>query len=438
MHADHTPPRPLLIRAVGRWPLLALSINDVVGSGIYLLPASAALLLGPASLWAVLLAGLASSLLVLCYAQAASCFDGTGGAYLYAREAFGNFIGFQIGWMTWVTRVAVAAALANGLSLAIGALLPALADGFARITVVVVALAFVTWINLIGVKAGARTAVALAIGKLVPLLFFIVVGAWFIDGSRIQLLAAAPTARLGEAALLLLFAYAGFENSPAAAGEYRNPKRDMPAALLRMIVIVTAIYLGVQAVALGTLPGLAGSRSPLTEAAQGFAGSGAALLLGIGATLSILGTLTTTMLFGPRYVYAIALDGSAPQVFARLHPRWRTPVAAILLQAVLALLLALSGSFVELALLSMVARLCAYIGTAAAVIVLRRRHAGRTGLLRLPGGDAIPLAAMLLSLALLASARLENLIAGALAFAVGALIYRLSRGADPARRVPPG
>ena len=431
-------PRPGLIRAVGRWPLLALSINDVVGSGIYLLPASAALLLGPASLWAVLLAGLAVSLLVLCYAQAASCFDQPGGAYLYAREAFGDFIGFEIGWLTWVTRVAVAAALANGFVQALAAFVPALAAGPPRIAGIAAVLAFVTTVNLIGVRASANTAVALVIAKLVPLLFFVVVGAWFIEPARFADLAIGSDARLGEAALLLLFAYAGFENSPAAAGEYRNPKRDLPAALLRMIVIVTAIYLGVQAVALGTLPGLAGSRSPLTEAAQGFAGSGAALLLGIGATLSILGTLTTTMLFGPRYVYAIALDGSAPQVFARLHPRWRTPVAAILLQAVLALLLALSGSFVELALLSMVARLCAYIGTAAAVIVLRRRQAGRTGLLRLPGGDAIPLAAMLLSLALLASARLENLIAGALAFAVGALIYRLSRGADPDRRVPPG
>ncbi len=423
---------PRLIRAVGRWPLLALSINDVVGSGIYLLPASAALLLGPASLWAVLLAGLASSLLVLCYAQAASCFDGTGGAYLYAREAFGPFIGFEIGWLTWVTRVAVAAALANGFALALGALVPVLADEGARFAVAFAALAFVTVINLVGVRAGARTGVVLAIGKLVPLLFFIVVGAWYIDGSRLDVFALPPDGRLGEAALLLLFAFAGFENSPAAAGEYRNPKRDLPVALLRMIVIVTAIYLGVQAVALGTLPGLAGSRSPLAEAAEGFAGPGAAVLLGIGAGVSILGTLTTTMLFGPRYVYAIALDGSAPAVFARLHPRWRTPVAAILLQAVLALALAWTGSFVELALLSMVARLCAYIGTACAVIVLRRRHAGRAGLLQLPGGDLIPVAAVLLSLALLASARVENLLAGAIAIVIGALIHLASRRAGGA------
>lgn len=421
------PSRPGLIRAVGRWPLLALSINDVVGSGIYLLPASAALLLGPASLWAVLLAGVAVSLLVLCYAQAASCFDQPGGAYLYAREAFGDFIGFEIGWMTWVTRVAVAAALANGFVQALAAFMPLLAGGTMRVAGIVAVLALVTTVNLVGVRASANTAVALVIAKLVPLLFFVVVGAWFIEPARFADLAIASDARLGEAALLLLFAYAGFENSPAAAGEYRNPKRDLPAALLRMIVVVTLIYLGVQAVALGTLDDLATSRAPLVDAARSFAGAPAALLLGAGAAVSILGTLTTTMLFGPRYVYAIALDGAAPAVFARLHPRWRTPVAAILLQAVLALGLALTGSFVELALLSMVARLCAYIGTAAAVMVLRRRHAGRPELLHLPGGDAIPLAALALALALLASARLANLVAGTIAFAIGAAIYVLSR-----------
>lgn len=421
--------RPSLIRAVGRWPLLALSINDVVGSGIYLLPASAALLLGPASLWAVLLAGVAVSLLVLCYAQAASCFDQPGGAYLYAREAFGDFIGFEIGWMTWVTRVAVAAALANGLVQALAAFMPVLGTGPPRVAAIAGVLAAVTAINLVGVRASANTAVALVIAKLVPLLFLVVVGVWFIEPARFADVSIADDARLGEAALLLLFAYAGFENSPAAAGEYRNPKRDLPAALLRMIVIVTLIYLGVQAVALGTLGDLATSRAPLVDAARSFAGTPGALLLGAGAAVSILGTLTTTMLFGPRYVYAIALDGAAPAVFARLHPRWRTPVAAIVLQALLALGLALTGSFVELALLSMVARLCAYIGTAAAVMVLRRRHADRAELLRLPGGDAIPLAALALALGLLASAHVANLVAGAIAFAVGAVIYVFSRRA---------
>src|SRR5690606_29374574 len=138
--------------------------------------------------------------------QAASCFDGTGGAYLYAREAFGPFIGFEIGWLTWVTRVAVAAALANGFALALGSLVPLLAEDGARFAVAFSALAFVTVINLAGVRAGARAGVVLAIGKLAPLLFFIVVGAWHIDGSRLDVFVLPHDGRLGEAALLLLFA----------------------------------------------------------------------------------------------------------------------------------------------------------------------------------------------------------------------------------------
>ncbi|OHE83230.1 MAG: amino acid transporter, partial [Lysobacterales bacterium RIFOXYA1_FULL_69_10] len=345
-----------LVRAVGRWQIVGLSINDVVGSGIYLLPAAAALLLGGASLWAILAAGLAVTMLVLCYAQASSHFDQPGGAYLYAREAFGPFAGFLTGWMTLITRVTVAAALSNGLALAVSLFWPWAASGFGHAAIVIGSLGLLTWINLVGVRTAARAGVALTIAKLLPLLFFVVVGLAYMDWSAVRLegLPLDEPARLGEAALLLLFAYAGFENTPAAAGEYRDPRRDVPFALVAMIALVTALYVLVQLVAQGTLPTLAQSETPLAEAAAGFAGNGAALLLTVGAAISILGTNFNTMLFGPRYMYALAMDGYLPRGLARLHPRWRTPVVAIVLQAALAVLLALTGSFVQLALLSVI------------------------------------------------------------------------------------
>ena len=129
--------QPELVRVVSRWQIVGLAINDVIGSGIYLLPAATAVLLGPASLWAVMLAGLAVALLVLCYAQAASYFDEPGGSYLYAREAFGPFVGFEIGWMVWLTRIASAAALSNGLADAVARFWPAAADGIGRNAVIV-------------------------------------------------------------------------------------------------------------------------------------------------------------------------------------------------------------------------------------------------------------------------------------------------------------
>src|SRR3546814_4603767 len=137
-------------RAVGRWQLFGLSLNAVIGRGIYLLPAAAALLLGPASLWAVLLAGLAVSLLVLCYAQAASYFDQPGGGYLYASEAFGPFVGFEVGWMLLITRVASAAALSNGLAEAVTHFWPTAASGRAHVALIVGSLAFLVAVNVFG------------------------------------------------------------------------------------------------------------------------------------------------------------------------------------------------------------------------------------------------------------------------------------------------
>ncbi len=425
-----------MVRAVSRWQIVGLSINDVIGSGIYLLPASTALLLGPASLWAVLLAGLAVGLLVLCYAQAGSYYDDAGGSYLYARDAFGDFIGFEVGWMTWLTRVASAAALGSGLALAVSKFWAPAGEGWGWTAVVVGSLAFLTYVNVVGVRTAARTGVALVLAKLVPLLFFIAVGAFFVDWSQAVAMGAPPTDKLGEGALLLLYAYAGFENTPAAAGEFRNPRRDVPFALITMIVLVTLIYVAVQVVAQGTVPDLAASRSPLADAAETFAGPAGALLLTLGAAVSILGSNSNTMLFGPRYLYALSADGYGPASLSRVHPRYRTPTIAIIVTGVLATLLVLgqqfggsgvSQAFANLALLSVVARLCSYIGTAASLLVLQKRYRDRPNALVLPGGPLIPVLALLVSLALVASAGVGNLAAAAVAIAVGAVIYQMRR-----------
>lgn len=419
--------QPTLLRAVSRWPIVGLAVNGVIGSGIYLLPASAAALLGPASIWAILLAGLAVGLIVLCFAQASSYFDQPGGAYLYTREAFGGFVGFQVGWMTWLTRLATAAALSNAAALAIAALWPAAAGGWPRAGIVVATLALLTWFNLVGVKSGVRTSVVLVIGKMVPLVLFAAVGIWFVDWSALAVREWPDSRRLAESALLLLFAYAGFENTPAAAGEYKNPQRDIPFALLTMIGIVTATYVAIQVVALGTLPSLGQSRSPLAEAAQGFAGSPAVWLITVGAAISILGTLNNTILFGARYAYALSFDGAGPRALAQVHPVWRTPAIALLVQAAISLPLALTGSFEQLALLSALARLFTYMGTAASLLVLRPRFAQRQGALHLPGGALVPCAALVVSLALVASAGWKDLAAAAAALAVGAVIYAFRR-----------
>lgn len=418
-----------LVRAVTRWQIVGLSLNDVIGSGVYLLPAAAAAMLGSTmSIWGVLLAGCAVALLVLCFAEASSYFDEPGGAYLYTREAFGDFIGFEVGWMTWLARVTSVASLSVGFALACSYLWPAAAEGWGRAMVITVSLIFLAWINVVGVKQGAKMAVFLTIAKSLPLLFFIAVGIFAVDWELFSAESStASSGSLSEAALLLLFAYAGFESTPGAAGEFKNPKRDVPFALLMMISLVTLIYTLVQFVAVGTLPGLAGSESPLAESAALFAGTWAAILMSIGAMVSILGNVGNSTLVGPRYLFALAKDGFGPGVLARIHTSYRTPAVAIIVQTGLALGLALSGSFVGLAMLSIIARLITYIGTAAALPILRKRHQGRPGVVRLPGGFAIPAAALCICLIFLASTTLANLIAGAVAMLVGVIIYRFRK-----------
>lgn len=416
-----------LVRAVSRWQIVGLAINDVIGSGVYLLPAGAAALLGGASVLAVVLAGCAVALLVLCFAEASSYFDEPGGGYLYTREAFGGFVGFEVGWMTWLARVASVASLSAGFALATSFIWPAASSGWTRAAVISVPLAILTWINVRGVKPGARVAVGFAIAKTVPLLLFVGVGVFAIDWTRFAASEVPPMGDFGEAALLLLFAYAGFENTAAAAGEYRNPQRDVPFALLTMIVLVTLLYTLVQIVALGTLPNLAESASPLAESATLFLGAWAGMLMAIGAMISIEGNVGNTTLVGPRYLFALARDGFGPAGLARVHDAYRTPANAIVTQSLIALLLALSGTFVGLAMLSIVARLATYVGTAAAIPVLRRRFAERPGAIRLPGGYAIPIAALALCLLFLVSATFSNLLAGAAALVIGAVIYRFRR-----------
>jgi amino acid transporter len=345
---------------------------------------------------------------------------------VYTREAFGPLVGFEVGWMTWLARVSSVSSLSVGFARALGYLWPAANEGWGQALAIVLPLLVLTAINVIGVKSGVRTAVFLAVTKTLPLLIFIVVGLFFVSWSLATSVTPKPGAgTFGDAVLLLLFAYAGFVNTAAPAGEFKNPRRDVPFALIVQIVIVTLIYTGVQWVALGTLPGVADSKTPLADAAARFLPGVGGLLMTVGGVISILGTNSNTVLSGPRYLYALAQDGFGPAFLARLHPRYRTPAAAIVLQTAIALPLAFTGSFEALATLSAVARLATYFGTALSVPVLRRKLP--PGAVRLPGGPIIPIAAALLCVAFAASANLRNLVAGAIALAVGGVIFMLRR-----------
>jgi APA family basic amino acid/polyamine antiporter len=410
-----------LVRTVGFWGLVAMCINAVVGSGVFLLPHESFMLLGPFSLWAPLLFAVPVFILVLCFAEAASHFSEPGGAYLYARTAFGEFVGFETGWMNWLARVTSLASLSNGFVVALALLIPGLAEGLPRMAVIVAVIVILALIHLAGVKYGAASIYVFTFGKLVPLVGFIVIALIAFRHNPIpaSMTLPGPGTNWNEAVLFLLFAYAGFENLGVPAGEFKNPRRDLPFALLVGILAIAAIYVLAQLGAMASLPDLSKSRTPIASAAAELVGPIGALIVTIGALLSMAGTNSGTMLEGSRMLYALSLGRPRLRVISYVHEKFRTPSVAIAIHATVALALALGGTFATLAKLSAVARLATYLFTAAAVPRLRKLNEG----FRVPGGYLLPILGVAVGLIIVLTLDRMRMILGAIAIIVGAIIY---------------
>ena len=414
-----------LVRAVGFWGLVAMCINAVVGSGVFLLPTESYKLLGPFSLWAPLIFALPVFVLVLCFAEAASHFSEPGGAYLYAKTAFGDFIGFETGWMNWLARVTSLAALSNGFVVSLARIFPSLGTASARIAVILISIAILTAIHYVGVKYGAASIYVFTLGKLIPLVGFIVVAliAWRHNPIPASMHLPGPGTDWSGAALFMLFAYAGFENMGVPAGEFRNPRKELPRALLVGTLAIAAIYVLAQLGAMSALPDLSKTATPIADAAAALIGPLGAIIVTLGALLSMAGTNSGTVLEGSRMLYAISLGRPRLRAVSYVHPRFRTPSVAILIHVLFAAILACAGSFAKLAMLSAVARLTTYLFTCAALPFLRFRVS--TLVLGMVGAA--------ISLALFLTMNRFNFMAAGIAIVVGALIYLLAElGADVA------
>lgn len=424
---------PALRRALGRWDLTAIGVNQVIGSAIFLLPANVAKEVGAWGPLAFLLVGLASLLVALCFAEVGSRFDRTGGPYLPARAAFGRFIGFEVGWMMWFTRVASQASVANGLALALAFYWPTLATTVPRMALITTLTLVLMWINVHGIKQSSLVVNALTIGKLLPLFLFIAVGIWFIDPARFVAMPSVTQGQLGAAALLLVFAYGGYEVTGVAAGEAANPRRDVPFAFVMTIIIVTLVMTLTSIVATGTLPNVAASATPLADGAAIVMGALGALIISVGAALSMTGNNMGQILNGSRTLFALAENGDLPRWFARVHPTRQTPANAIVFTGVVALTLALTGSFVTLAAVSAVARLVMYLAVCIATLVLRRRRPDAQmgeAQFTAPLGPVIPILASLVALSILAGATPQQLLMGAYALAGGAVLFLIAVRSD--------
>jgi APA family basic amino acid/polyamine antiporter len=421
--------QPTLRRELGRWDLTAIGVNQVIGSAIFLLPADVARQIGPWGPMAFLLVGFASLLIALCFAEVGSRFDRTGGPYLPARTAYGRFVGFEVGWMMWFTRVASQASVSNGLALALAFYWPSLAVGWPRAALITVVTAILAFINIRGIKQSSWVVNALTVGKLTPLLAFIVVGIWYVSPDRFSAMPEVTLGQAGAAALLLIFAYGGYEVTGIPAGESSNPRRDVPFAFVTTILTVAVVMTLTSFVATGVLPDAGATRTPLADGAALFMGVAGALLMSVGSAISMTGNNMGQVLTGSRTIYALAENGDLPRWFAKVHPRFHTPSNAILFSVTVALALALTGSFVQLAAVSAVARLVMYVAVTTATLVLRRRAPNgvmRAAEFRIPFGPTVPVLATVVALSILAGATRQQLLAGAAALAAGAVLYAIA------------
>jgi len=416
-----------LKRELGKWDLTAIGVNQVIGGAVFLMAAPLAAQIGAWSGIAVAMVGVLSLLIALNFAEAGSRFEGTGGAYLYTRAAFGRFFSFEVGWMMWVTRVASWASVVNGLTTALAYYWPELGanqPGLAREAVITGVILTLMTINVIGIKQSAWVVNALTYGKLTPLVIFILLGLPYVSFDALRPDMALTWSQISTSALLLIFAYGGYEVVGVPAGETKNPKTAVPFAMVMTIVIVGIVMTLAQVVAMGTLPNIAASQRPLADASLIFLGAWGALLMTTGGAVSMTGNNMGQALSGSRNLYALAEQGDLPSFFGKVHAKFHTPATAIIITSLVALALALFGDFVTLAASSAVSRLLVYAGTCASVLVLRRQGPAA---FTIPGGPVVPVIALVISLAILGGATSLQLQVGGYALVAGAVLYVIAR-----------
>ena len=362
-----------LVRGIGRWDFTAIVINTIIGAGIFGLPGKVYAQIGSYSLFAFALCALITGLIVLCYAEVASRFSATGGSYLYAREAFGPAVGFEVGWLFWIVRVATFAANCNLLVTYLAFFIPGANEGGLRIVFVSLVLLLLTVVNLRGIRESAMMTNIFTIGKLLPLLVFAIVGMYFIEPGNFNFEVVPGYSSFSTAVLLLIYAFVGFEGAVAVSGETKEPERIIPFGLISGILMVALIYIVVQIVSIGTLPGLAASERPIADASVVFLGPFGAAFISIGVVVSILGNLNTGALSASRTLFGMSEQGDLPPVFDRTHSKFKTPYVSIIVTAVVMLILTIQSSFFTAVAIATIARLLFYATTCLALPIFRRR-----------------------------------------------------------------
>ncbi len=425
-----------LVRAIGPWSLGANAVNSALGAGIFVLPGLVAAMLGPSAILAYFICGLAVALVLTCFIEIGSFVKRSGGAVAYVEEAFGPMVGF-LAWVLYSVGFSILsnAALGAILVASVTPLFPALAHGAPRVITLLVLYGGLAAVNIAGVRQGIRFVVVTTVAKLLPLLLVIVAGLIVMHWRELRWTGWPPLENAGEASLLLFFAFQGSEDSLTPSGEIRDPARTVPRGMFGGIAALIFIYVALQVVSQGVLgKGLAlESTTPLASVAGHILGAPGRTLILAGFAVSIFSTLVAGLLTTPRGFFLVAQDGMLPAALARVHPRFRTPYVAILTVAALEFLLAATGEFRHLAVLSSASSLSIYLAICLGALRLRYTRVRQPGAFRAPGGPTIGILGALVVIWLLSHSTRVEVAALAATLSLG-IVYFYARRLQLSRR----
>jgi amino acid transporter len=426
-------------RKLSLFDVTNLVIGAIIGADIYVASSFGAGFLGPFSLVVWVIAGLIAIVIALCFAQCATLLPKVGGPYAYAKGAWGPFAGFIVGWSLWLAEWVSLAVFPLAFTRYLMFFFPNI-DFLTQSLIKVLFVAFLALTNIAGIRAAGKVNDALTLLKLAPLVFFVIAGiGWVIfnpseASANFSPFAPFGFASFGSAIVLIFWAYAGFEISTIPAGDIDEPSKTIPKAVIFGIAIVTVFYLTTNIVLFGVRDWslLATDTAPLASASNSILTSNAVLalvggaLVGVGALFSVAGSDESGMIGTSRLGYALAADGLFPRLFARVHGRFKTPYASIIIQSVTALVAALLASFVGgLSLLisvSVFLLAIAYLATSASVFPLRKKNPvpnvvyGKRKMV-------IPVLGILFSAYLITQCTLTQIAIGVLLLLVGIPIY---------------
>ena len=399
----------------------------MIGAGIFALPGKIAVNAGMLSPWLFLVVGVLFISVVLTFAELSSYYEQTGGPVVYATEAFGPFAGFSTGWAIYLSRMTAFAANANVMAVYLGSMHDFFASDIARGIVITTVTLGLTWANIMGVRDGVRTMAVFTFLKITPLVLMVLFGLQHVTGAT--LLPGGPYVieELGGTTLLLIYAYVGFETLGVTAGETSNPRNTLPKAYVRSILGTGLLYFFVVLIFVSVIAEENYSSATLVDVGRSLAGPVGAVAITLAAVFSIGGNLAGSMLAAPRLIFSMAENRMLPAWFGHVNTRYATPDRSILVMAGMALVLALTGSFVKLAVASSVVRLLGYIICIASLPTARRNADAETRAqaFRLKGGYLVPGIALLICFWLLAQSKQESWIAVAILLAIGWAFYAL-------------